>query len=378
MSLNILKNATMGSQILFAALIIITVIIGGLHHFTPWEFGFFHDTYRRLAYFPIVLGALFFGVTGGLVMAILSSVAFIPHLIMFSGHGFEAYLSEFTEILLYLSAGLLVGIITRKETLLRLKYKALSEKLEKSYDRLHKETEQLIEAEEQLALSQKMSELGRLSASLAHEIKNPLSSIRGTAEILLDDFPPDHPKHEFAEILLKETTRLNATVEDILSYSREQKGAVESTEPLTAVIRRTITLLDQRLRSKSIQCVAIGTDPGNSFMVAGNRLGQVFLNILLNAMDAVAVGGKIGVRIVREKDGCRVVIEDNGPGLSDEEKKKIFEPFYSNKEEGTGLGLVISRKIVGSYGGTIEVADAPEGGASFTVFIPNQTGKTYE
>ena len=378
MGLDTLRNATTGRKILFAGLIIITVVIGGLHHFTPWEFVFFHDTYRRLAYFPIVLGALFFGVTGGMVMAFLSSVAFIPHLMMFSGHGFEAYLSEFTEIFLYLSAGLLVGIITRKETLLRLKYKALSEKLEKSYDRLHKETEQLIEAEEQLALSQKMSELGRLSASLAHEIKNPLSSIRGTAEILMDDFPPDHPKHEFAEILLKETTRLNATVEDILSYSREQKGAVEATEPLASVIRRTITLLDQRLRDKSIQCVEIGADQGDSFMVAGNRLGQVFLNILLNAMDAIDVGGKIVVRVAREKEGCQIAIEDNGPGLSDGEKKKIFEPFYSNKEEGTGLGLVISRKIVGSYGGTIEVTDAPGGGAAFTVFIPNQTGKTYE
>lgn len=378
MGLDTLRNATTGRKILFAGLIIITVVIGGLHHFTPWEFVFFHDTYRRLAYFPIVLGALFFGVTGGMVMAFLSSVAFIPHLMMFSGHGFEAYLSEFTEIFLYLSAGLLVGIITRKETLLRLKYKALSEKLEKSYDRLHKETEQLIEAEEQLALSQKMSELGRLSASLAHEIKNPLSSIRGTAEILMDDFPPDHPKHEFAEILLKETTRLNATVEDILSYSREQKGAVEATEPLASVIRRTITLLDQRLRDKSIQCVEIGTDQGDSFMVAGNRLGQVFLNILLNAMDAIDVGGKIVVRVAREKEGCQIAIEDNGPGLSDGEKKKIFQPFYSNKEEGTGLGLVISRKIVGSYGGTIEVTDAPGGGAAFTVFIPNQTGKTYE
>lgn len=378
MGLDTLRNATTGRKILFAGLIIITVVIGGLHHFTPWEFVFFHDTYRRLAYFPIVLGALFFGVTGGMVMAFLSSVAFIPHLMMFSGHGFEAYLSEFTEIFLYLSAGLLVGIITRKETLLRLKYKALSEKLEKSYDRLHKETEQLIEAEEQLALSQKMSELGRLSASLAHEIKNPLSSIRGTAEILMDDFPPDHPKHEFAEILLKETTRLNATVEDILSYSREQKGAVEATEPLASVIRRTITLLDQRLRDKSIQCVEIGADQGDSFMVAGNRLGQVFLNILLNAMDAIDVGGKIVVRVAREKEGCQIAIEDNGPGLSDGEKKKIFQPFYSNKEEGTGLGLVISRKIVGSYGGTIEVTDAPGGGAAFTVFIPNQTGKTYE
>jgi signal transduction histidine kinase len=365
-------------KILFAALVVITIIVGGLHHFTPWEYVFFHDTYRRLAYFPIVLGALYFGVTGGLVMALLSSVAFIPHLIMFSGHGFDAYLSEFTEILLYISAGLIVGVITRKETLLRMKYKTLSEKLEKSYDRLHKETEQLIEAEERLALSQKMSELGRLSASLAHEIKNPLSSIRGTAEILLDDFPPDHPKHEFAVILLKETTRLNTTVEDILNYAREQKGRVEPTEPLSAVIRRTITLLDQKLRSKSIQCVEVGIDQGNTVMVAGNRLGQVFLNILLNAMDAVSVGGKIIVSVLKEQDGCHVAIEDNGAGLLDEEKKKIFEPFYSKKEEGTGLGLLISRKIIGSYGGTIEVADAPGGGAVFTVFIPNQTGKTYE
>jgi signal transduction histidine kinase len=167
-------------------------------------------------------------------------------------------------------------------------------------------------------------------------------------------------------------------VEDILSYSREQKGTGEPKEPLASVLRRAVTLLDQRLKSKSIQCVETGFDQGNDFMVAGNRLSQVFLNILLNAMDALPDGGKIEIKVEREQDGCSVIIIDNGPGLSDTEKEQIFEPFYSQKEEGTGLGLVISRKIVGSYGGTIKVTDAPGGGAVFTVFVPNQTGKTYE
>lgn len=363
-------------KILFAILVLVVIGIGMLHFLTPGYMIFYHDMYRRLSYFPIVLGAIWFGVWGGLLLAVMSSIAFIPHVLLYIGEGTGSYLSELTEILLYIAAGTVTGIIAGRESLLRNRYKVLSEKLEKSYDKLHRETQLLLEIEEQLSAAQKLSALGQLSASLAHEIKNPLSSIKGTAEILLDEFPDGHPKKEFVEILLKETTRLNNTVEEVLQFSRRgiqgRNKEKAETEPLSRVIDRVANLLASQLRKKSITLTLTGWEAGKTFFVAGEKLSQVFLNILLNSIDAVPPRGEITIETEKDDDGCRIAVRDNGPGIPDESKDKIFSPFYSTKEGGTGLGLSISKKIVESYGGTLTLSDTETGGACFTVFLPLQ------
>ena len=361
-------------KILFAILVLVVIGIGLLHFLTPGYMIFYHDMFRRLSYFPIVLGAIWFGVWGGLALAVLSSIAFIPHVLIYIGQDSGTYLGELTEIILYLAAGTVTGIIAGRESLLRHRYKELSEKLEKSYDKLHRETQLLLEVEEQLGAAQKLSALGQLAASLAHEIKNPLSSIKGTAEILLDEFPYDHPKREFAEILLKETSRLNNTVEEVLQFSRRGVPGTEKedagSEPLPQVIERVTSLLASQLRKKSITLSVIGREEGKEFPVAGEKLSQVFLNIILNAIDAVPPKGGIIVETKKHADGYTISVHDNGPGIPDVIKDTIFDPFYSTKEEGTGLGLSISRKIVESYGGTLMLTDAVSGGACFTVFLP--------
>ncbi len=363
-------------KILFAILVLVVIGIGLLHFFTPGYLIFYHDMFRRLSYFPIVLGAIWFGVWGGLLLAVMSSIAFIPHVLIYIGDGAGTYLSELTEIVLYLAAGTVTGIIAGRESHLRQRYKELSEKLEKSYDKLHRETQLLLEVEEQLSAAQKLSALGQLSASLAHEIKNPLSSIKGTAEILLDEFPQDHPKREFVQILLKETTRLNNTVEEVLQFSRRgtQGREKEETknEPLSGVIDRVASLLASQLRKKSITLTVTGWEEGKEFFVAGEKLSQVFLNIILNAIDASPPKGEITIETKKDAAGLAVSVKDTGAGIPDERKGKIFNPFYSNKEGGTGLGLSISKKIVESYGGSLSLTDAETGGACFTVFLPEQ------
>ena len=367
-------------KILFAILVLVVIGIGMLHFFTPGYLIFYHDMFRRLSYFPIVLGAIWFGVWGGLLLAVMSSIAFIPHVLIYIGEGTGTYLSELTEIILYLAAGTVTGIIAGRESLLRQRYKDLSEKLEKSYDKLHRETQILLEVEEQLSAAQKLSALGQLSASLAHEIKNPLSSIKGTAEILLDEFPTDHPKREFVEILLKETTRLNNTVEEVLQFSRRGMKGTEkeeaNTEPLSQVIDRVASLLASQLRKKSITLTVAGWEEGKAFFVAGEKLSQVFLNIILNGIDATPPKGEIIVETSKNSAGLTVKVKDNGPGIPDEFKDKIFSAFYSTKESGTGLGLSISKKIVESYGGTLTLSDAESGGACFIVFLPKQNSES--
>jgi len=367
-------------KILFAVLVLIVIGIGMLHFFTPGYMIFYHDMFRRLSYFPIVLGAIWFGVWGGLLLAVLSSIAFIPHVLLYIGDSTRTYLSELTEIVLYLAAGTVTGIIAGRESLLRNRYKELSEKLEKSYDKLHRETQLLLEVEEQLSAAQKLSALGQLSASLAHEIKNPLSSIKGTAEILLDEFPEGHPKKEFVEILLKETTRLNNTVEEVLQFSRrgmqgERKEQAEK-EPLSQVIDRVTSLLASQLRKKSIKLTVTGWEIGKTFFVASEKLSQVFLNIILNGIDASPAKDEIIIETIENDTGYLISVKNNGPGIPDELKDRIFDPFYSTKEGGTGLGLSISRKIVESYGGTLTLSDAESGGSCFTVFLPRQSSES--
>ena len=361
-------------KILFAILVLVVIGIGLLHFFTPGYMIFYHDTFRRLSYFPIVLGAIWFGVWGGLILAVLSSIAFIPHVLLYIGDSTGTYFGELTEIILYIAAGTVTGIIASRESRLRNRYKDLSEKLEKSYDKLHRETQLLLEVEEQLSAAQKLSALGQLSASLAHEIKNPLSSIKGTAEILLDEFPEGHPKKEFVEILLKETKRLNNTVEEVLKFSRRgTKGTQkEELEPLSQVIDRVTSLLASQLRKKSIKLTVTGWEEGKTFFVAGEKLSQVFLNIILNGIDAVPPKGEITIETMEKDEGLTVKLKDNGPGIPDELKGKIFSAFYSTKEEGTGLGLSISKRIVESYGGKLTLSDAETGGACFSVFLPKQ------
>ncbi|MFC1837217.1 sensor histidine kinase [Thermodesulfobacteriota bacterium] len=361
-------------KILFAALVLVVIGIGLLHFLTPGYMIFYHDMYRRLSYFPIVLGAIWFGVWGGLILAVMSSIAFIPHVLLYIGEGAGTYLSELTEIILYLAAGTVTGIIAGRESRLRNRYKVLSEKLENSYEKLHSETQLLLEVEEQLSAAQKLSALGQLSASLAHEIKNPLSSIKGTAEILLDEFPDGHPKKEFVEIMLKESTRLNNTVEEVLGFSRRgiQGKAEEETEPLHRVIDRVTSLLASQLKKKSIRLTVTGWETGKDCIVASEKFSQVFLNIILNGIDAVPPKGEITVETSKNADGCIISVKDNGPGIPDEQKDKIFGPFFSTKDGGTGLGLSISRKIIESYGGTLTLSNAENGGACFTLFIPER------
>lgn len=362
-------------RFVFIILVLVVIIIGLLHFFTPGHLFFFHDTYRRLSYFPIAIGAILFGVRGGLALAVLTSIGFIPHLILYFGYGPESYLSELTEIVLYLMAGAVIGVIAGRESKLREKYKLLSEKLERSYRHLHKETRLLLEVEEQLSASQRMSALGQLSASLAHEIKNPLSSIRGTAEILRDEFPENHDKREFVDILLSEVSRLNASVEQVLQYSRGQQagngGVVK--EPLSSVIVKVVNLIRGHIKGKMVTLSVGDLTPVSEYHVDGNKLSQVFLNILLNAVDSIENQGDIKIEAGKSDAGVRVSISDNGKGIPEEIRGKIFDPFFSRKEEGTGLGLSISQKIIASYNGRIDVSPSESGGACFKVFLPDKT-----
>lgn len=368
----------------FICLLAMVAAIGAAHYLTPGYLILYHDTYRRLSYFPIAIGAILYGVQGGLLMAVLSCISFVPHLLMFWFQGPEAYYSELSEILFYLAAGLVIGLISRRENQLREKYQQLSEKLTISYERLHGQAGWLVAAEKQLGQAQKLSMLGRVSASLAHEIKNPLAAIKGAAEILSDEVPPSHPKHEFIEIMRAEISRLNHSVEEVLAYCRGQQAVNKDVPaPLTAILDKVLQVMAPRIREKSIDLTWEKTGEGIEIQVEEAAMIQVLMNIILNAVEAVPEKGKIRIRHYSEPtgycpqgyrpQGYRIDVADNGPGLAPEKQGEIFDSFVTFKEGGTGLGLSISKKIVETLGGTIGVASSDMGGAQFSVFLPHPT-----
>ncbi len=355
-------------KIVFISLICLVAIIGILHYVTPGHMILFHDTYRRLSYFPIVIGAIIYGLPGGISLALLSCLSFIPHLYMFWAQGPEAYYSELSEIIFYMAAGLVIGFISSRENKLR-------KKLATSYKRLHKQAKRLVRAEKQLGQSQKLGMLGHVSASLAHEIKNPLASIKGAAEILADEVPKGHPKHEFIDIMKSEISRLNNSVEDVLKYCQGQQLTNKTKlEPINKILNMVLSLIDNRIKEKQITIMNSSNKNINNetpdFLADSTAMIQVLLNILLNAVDAVGKHGQITINHSPENEGYRIDISDNGPGVAEHIEGDIFEPFVTFKDGGTGLGLSITKKLLKSIGGDISLVESGSGGARFNIYLP--------
>ncbi|MDD9304014.1 MAG: hypothetical protein HUK40_17375 [Desulfobacter sp.] len=240
-------------KIWFVCLLLMIAGIGAAHYVTPGHLILYHDTYRRLAYFPIVIGAILYGVKGGLAMAVLSCLSFVPHLFMFWFQGTQVYYSELSEILFYLAAGLFIGMVSSRENKLRIRYQALSEQLASSYQRLHDQAGRLVQAEKELGQENKLSMLGHVSASLAHEIKNPLAAIKGAVEILADEVNSNHPKHEFIEIMRSEVSRLNNSVDEVLAYCRgQQKTREDKMVVLSQVVDRVSQVVGPKVSEKAI------------------------------------------------------------------------------------------------------------------------------
>lgn len=354
-----------------------------LHYATRINLPLLHDFYRRLYYVPVGLAAIWFGVRGGLLASLFVALLYVPHIIMGWHDVAREVANQLMEIAVYFMFSGLIGHFADKERAARRVLEENAGKLDRSYRELRRQADQIIEIEGQLRRADRLSAIGELSAALTHEIRNPLGAIRGTAEILRDDFPPGHPKAEFLDILLKETDRLNGVVEDFLRFARPRQGG-EGFVPLdlSGLLEETVSLLSAQARKGGL---LLETDLSATPTVLGSpvQLKQVALNLILNAIQASPDGGRIRVALeinegkvkgleFREVEGRLAVltVEDEGPGIPEEALGKVFEPFFTTRTEGTGLGLAISLRIAEAHGGTLAAANLPGGGARFTLTLP--------
>lgn len=345
-------------------IILLTLCITFLHYFTGTEHSHHHGIYRRLYYLPIILSGSWFGMRGGLLASLVVSVIYTPHVLIQWENNAPVRLEQTLEIVLYNVVGLLTGFLSSKVNFQRRRAEDNMYKLADSYAKLREQADMIVAIEDQLRQAERLSVLGELSAGLAHEIRNPLGSIRGTAEILKDLPSGDRRHDEFSEILINEVCRLNQVVEGFLDLTRPE-NVKQSEFDLEEVLDEVVQLTHSQAKKHNIR---IHKELVFSPPVIGTaaQFKQVFLNLFINAMQAIGQEGDLWIRSrMNDRDEIIISFRDNGPGIKDVDIKRIFDPFFTTKEEGTGLGLAITSRIIQSFGGTIEIGDPDRGGAEF-------------
>ncbi len=227
-----------------------------------------------------------------------------------------------------------------------------------------------LEENQQLLLrAERLSTVGQMAATVAHEIRNPLVSIGGFARLVKKQIPEDHPMHEDVEIITSEVLRLEKIVSNILQYSRQQQASMQSTD-FHGMIYKTLDALRLEIQERHV-VVNIDLGPDIPPIQADPaQLMQVFYNLIMNAIHALNEGGTIAVSTRKEFEYVLIKVRDTGCGIPKENLDKIFTPFFTTKSSGTGLGLAVVAQIVDAHGGRIEVSSEVGMGTEFRVRLP--------
>ena len=214
-----------------------------------------------------------------------------------------------------------------------------------------------------------LATIGQLAASLAHEIKNPLAGISAAIQILGADLPPGHPHKEAVGEALRQIDRLDATVRDLLVYARPQ-APTRVAHDLREIFDRALILIREEPSFHGISVEFERTDGEVIAEVDEHQMQQVIMNLLLNSAHACGEGGRVRCSLSTDSTHVNIEVEDNGCGMSEETRSRAFEPFYTMKVRGTGLGLPICRRIVESHGGSIRIDSAEQEGTRVAIHLP--------
>jgi two-component system sensor histidine kinase HydH len=344
-------------KVKFVALAAVTAVTLGVHYGWLVEpiFGhvhWLHAVHGRFCYIPIVMAAAWFGLRGGLLTATAISLLLIPYIVGVTAQTHDLA-QELAEIVFYFAIAVLAGVLVEREHLTR---------REQQETQLH------------LERSQKLSLLGQIAAGVAHEIKNPLASIKGAADILTDDETSSAEREEFKGILRSEVRRIDAIVTEFLDFARPKDVRLRKLD-LTEAVRASLRQIEAHAKRVGL---SIETHLQDDVLVDGDpeKLHQMILNLMLNAIQASDEGGKISV-VLESRDGRMGVltIADYGEGISASHMEHIFEPFFTTKGTGTGLGLAVVKDIADRHSGEIRIESVEGAGTKAIVSIPLWTGQ---
>ena len=225
------------------------------------------------------------------------------------------------------------------------------------------------DSQEALLRAEKMAAAGRLTASIAHEVNNPLQSVQNCLHLAgREDVPPEK-RREYFDLAKNELDRLMKTMQRMLDFYRPGAVKVEQVDVLE-LLRHVLSLTSQQLSQRHIEIKSDLPESMPTIYAVSGQIQQIFFNLILNSFDAMPAGGNLKISAQAVDHGIEIIFHDSGPGIPENRRNNIFEPFFSTKDGGTGLGLTVSYNIVTAHGGTLDLLDEREPGACFRLFLP--------
>ncbi len=352
-----------------AVLAILVAIVTFLHYSTKTSVPQWHEVYKTLYFIPIILAAFWFDLAEALATSLIISLVYLPHVIFQWGGSFSYNSSRILMIFLYNIIALVTGYLAQREKQERVRYKEAAEKLDDSYERLKEQSDQFRLIEEKLRQTERLSTLGELTASLAHEVRNPLGSIKGVAEILSEEYEESGENREFVDILQMEVSRLNEVVGNYLNFAKTNRVQKKPTN-LVEVLQSTLALVRVKINHSGIRMSV--HFPEAPVVVLGDEhlLRQAFLNLILNAINAMPDGGDLKVNLSEKEEIVEICLKDSGVGIPENKMKDIFRVFYTTRESGTGLGLPISKRIIEGHDGKLLLKSENQKGTQAIIILP--------
>ncbi len=237
------------------------------------------------------------------------------------------------------------------------------------YDELREYVRRVEASQQALVRAEKMATAGRLTASIAHEINNPLQAVQNCLHLATREELTGKKKRAYLELANSELERLMKTVQRMLDFYRPGRVDPQRVD-IAAALRHVLSLLSPQLEARQIRVSTNFPSKLPVVLAVGSQLEQVFINLVLNAYDAMPEGGELHISTKFVKDVVEVVFQDTGRGVPEEIRSKIFEPFVSTKEGGTGLGLSVSYGIIAAHGGNLDLISERGPGACFRITLP--------
>jgi two-component system, NtrC family, sensor histidine kinase HydH len=345
-----------------AALIALGVgITSAGHYLIPPDLLLWHSIFQRLYYLPVVYAAIQFGSRGGLATAVLCAILYIPHIVTTWATQHHYTMEQYAEIFMFLAVGLVTGVLADRERKRKAELQQTARRLADVYQELNDSFEQLKRAE-------RLSAVGQLAAGLAHEIRNPLASIDGAAEVMQAAEHPEEVRAETMGIIRGECSRLNRLLTNLLDFARPRHPEWCQVD-LPRVIDSVASLV-KHSAGKNIDFVQ-QIDTSLPPLVADEELiAQVLLNLTINAAQAMPGGGRITLMAENKEGGVLLSVRDEGSGIDEESMHRVFDPFFTTKTSGTGLGLSVVDQITRQLGGAVDVKRNPDRGMTFSLFFP--------
>jgi two-component system sensor histidine kinase HydH len=229
--------------------------------------------------------------------------------------------------------------------------------------------------EKKMRETERLAAVGRMAAGVAHEVRNPLSSVKGLALLLQGKFPPKSNEHETATLLIQEVERMNRTISELLSFARPAALDLSNVD-VGELLERQVRLMEADAASEGITFTLDLAEDLQLITADQDRLNQVFINILLNAVQAMTAGGEIIVSACVNMNSKTIAISfaDTGSGMEQETLKQVFFPYFTTRKNGTGIGMALSQKVIADHGGTIHVQSVPGQGTTVTIELPIKAG----